>query len=258
VRVSRTVLWEGEGAIPLPDPIGVHFTGQDKTINYDMRLISILILLCLTATAFGQELKPTKKKSYEFLEEYYVLSSDKKVRHGQYKKFNKEGQLLIQGEYNNGNKAGVWNYYVSDKLLHSYNYSTKSLENHSKQKYIGKAIIDGQEREIEFDSGPMYFGLLNELNIEFNKVSRYPEQAKRMGIEGKILVSAWIDENDNITDIKVINGIMKECDKEVINGLEKMEKNWIAGRVKGKPVKSEIFLVFEFSLFDHTNIKVTM
>jgi protein TonB len=89
-------------------------------------------------------------------------------------------------------------------------------------------------------------------------VSRYPEKAKQMGVEGKVVVSAWIDENDEVTDIQIVRGIMNECDNEVIRGLQLIEKGWIAGRLKGQPVRSQIMLIFEFNLNNSTKIMVSM
>ena len=36
---------------------------------------------------------------------------------------------------------------------------------------------------------------------------KYPEIAKRAGIEGKVIIQAFIDENGNVVQAKVIKGI---------------------------------------------------
>ncbi|MCB0496742.1 MAG: energy transducer TonB [Cyclobacteriaceae bacterium] len=79
------------------------------------------------------------------------------------------------------------------------------------------------------------------------KKMKYPSQARRMGIEGKVFVQFVVDTDGSLTDIKVIRGIGVGCDEEAIRVL-KMAPKWNAGRQRGVPVKVRMTLPITFKL----------
>ena len=74
------------------------------------------ILLCLIAfstIANAQELKKITKGNDHFGEVYYVLKSDKNIRHGQYLKYFEtmnmyDKSIEAYGNYDNNKKTGAW------------------------------------------------------------------------------------------------------------------------------------------------------
>ncbi len=80
-----------------------------------------------------------------------------------------------------------------------------------------------------------------------SKHLKYPSQARRMGIEGKVFVNFIIDENGIITDMNILKGIGAGCDKEVLRIMSKAPK-WNPGKQRGKPVKVKQVLPIEFRL----------
>lgn len=217
----------------------------------------ILTLLTFHLT-YGQEIKPVTKKSSGFREEFSVLTTDKKVKHGAYKKYEGKDELVIEGTYDNNIKVGKWKFYAKGELEQAYDFTTKEIKYVKKPDYSTKAIINGAIQEIQLDTPPLYIGSKVGLNDELKKAMTYPYQALRMNIEGKVLVSVWVTENNEISDIKVMQGIMEECDKEVIKGLTKIEKNWVAGTKDGSKIKSELFIVIEFKLHDSGDKTITV
>ena len=75
----------------------------------------------------------------------------------------------------------------------------------------------------------------------------YPEQAKRMGVEGKVFVQFVIDKDGSPTDITVLKGIGSGCDEEAIRVIKNMPK-WEPGKQRGKPVKVRMSLPVVFRL----------
>lgn len=76
---------------------------------------------------------------------------------------------------------------------------------------------------------------------------KYPRQAKRMGIEGKVLLSFYVDAQGSVSDIKVVRSIGGGCDEEAIRVL-KASPRWNPGEQRGKPVKSPMSLFIHFVL----------
>lgn len=217
-------------------------------------LLLLTIIFC--QVAFGQELKSVTKNAYGFKEEYTVLASDKKVKHGDYKRYSLKNQLTIEGKYDNNQKIGEWKFFVNGELEQTFDFSTKQLKF---SKTVNEPYIieeNGTQQEKILDTPPMYLGSKVRLNEELNKVMRYPEQARRMGVEGLVAASVWITPNGEI-ETKIIKGILNECDNELLKGLGKIDKDWVPGTINGVPVKAQYIVVLEYKLSD-TNGSVYM
>ncbi|MEQ8243506.1 energy transducer TonB [Fulvivirga sp.] len=76
---------------------------------------------------------------------------------------------------------------------------------------------------------------------------KYPSQAKRMSIEGRVYVQFVINEKGELVDIAVIKGIGAGCDEEVMRIMEKAPK-WNPGKQRGVPVRVKQVLPIEFRL----------
>ena len=76
---------------------------------------------------------------------------------------------------------------------------------------------------------------------------KYPEEAVRQGIQGKVLVDFVIDESGKVTDVKVIKGVDELLDAEAVRVIA-ASPAWKPGYVRGKKVKAEISLYVEFRL----------
>lgn len=79
------------------------------------------------------------------------------------------------------------------------------------------------------------------------KKIKYPAQAKRMGIEGKVFVEFVIEKDGSITDVKAIKGIGGGCDQEAERILASAPK-WKPGKQRGKPVRQKMVLPINFKL----------
>jgi TonB family protein len=64
----------------------------------------------------------------------------------------------------------------------------------------------------------------------------YPEEAKEKGISGRVIVEFIVDEEGNVTDVKIIRGIDPVLDEEVLR-VVKSSPRWTPGKQRGKPVK---------------------
>ncbi len=79
---------------------------------------------------------------------------------------------------------------------------------------------------------------------------RYPAQARRMNVEGKVFVEFVVDKEGKISNIVVVKGIGAGCDEEAIRIL-KLSPDWLPAKQRGKPVKQRIVLPIFFKLAPH-------
>ena len=79
------------------------------------------------------------------------------------------------------------------------------------------------------------------------KKLKYPAQARRMGIEGKVFVQFIVDKDGSITDVKAVKGIGAGCDEEAVRVLQDSPK-WNPGKQRGRPVKVRMILPITFRL----------
>ncbi|MEP3388702.1 MAG: TonB family protein [Reichenbachiella sp.] len=76
---------------------------------------------------------------------------------------------------------------------------------------------------------------------------KYPTQARKDGIEGKVFVQFIVDETGQLTEVKSIKGIGAGCDAEAVRVMKSAAK-WAPGLVDNKPVKVRMILPITFKL----------
>jgi protein TonB len=79
------------------------------------------------------------------------------------------------------------------------------------------------------------------------KHMKYPAQARRMGIEGKVYVTFVVGKDGGLTDVRVLKGIGAGCDLEAIRVLSGAPK-WKPGKQRGRPVRVRMQLPIIFKL----------
>ncbi len=75
---------------------------------------------------------------------------------------------------------------------------------------------------------------------------RYPEQARRAGIEGRVYVQFIVNERGEVEDPVVIRGIGGGCDEEAIRAVR--EAQFRPGLQRGRPVRVQYSLPIVFRL----------
>lgn len=80
---------------------------------------------------------------------------------------------------------------------------------------------------------------------------KYPEEARKNGVQGMVYVSFEVDKDGKISNIKTLRGIGSGCDEEAERVISLMPA-WKPGLQKGKPVRVQFNMPIRFSL-DKTN-----
>ena len=76
---------------------------------------------------------------------------------------------------------------------------------------------------------------------------KYPPQARRMGVEGRVFVEFIIDKDGSISEVRAVKGIGAGCDEEAVRILQGAPK-WKPGKQRGKPVRQRMVLPITFKL----------
>ena len=115
--------------------------------------------------------------------------------------------------------------------------------------YEPPAIEEEEVEEIftfvEFQPVPV--GGYEQFYKQLGERIKYPKEAKRLGIEGKVFVQFVVDQSGALTDVTIIKGIGSGCDEEAIRVIENMPK-WQAGKQRGKAVKVKMVIPITFHL----------
>lgn len=85
---------------------------------------------------------------------------------------------------------------------------------------------------------------------------KYPEQARKMGVEGRVFLKFLVDEAGKISNVQVIRGIGAGCDAEAKRILSEAP-NWKPGMQDGVAVKSTFNLAVIFKLGNSPEREVT-
>lgn len=81
---------------------------------------------------------------------------------------------------------------------------------------------------------------------------KYPEDAVRDGVQGRVMVDFIIDKDGKVTDVRVVRGVDIELDEEAVRVISASPK-WKPGRVNGQKVRTSITVPVEFRLKKKTS-----
>jgi protein TonB len=88
----------------------------------------------------------------------------------------------------------------------------------------------------------------DEARIKFLQENiKYPEEAKELGVQGKVFVTFVVEVDGSITDVRVLRGIGAGCDEEAVRVVKSMPR-WVPGKQRGQPVRVQFNLPIKFTL----------
>ena len=151
--------------------------------------------------------------------------------------------VLESGAINSGSQDGKWVgkfkdstvYYIEEYEKGKLKEGTRFV-NGEKISYKNKII------QPEFHGGTSAFYQFLAQNI------RYPSDASRKGISGKVLLSFTVCEDGSLCDYNVEKGIAKDIDEEALRVVKKMSGKWEPGEMRGQKVRVKYNLPVNFQL----------
>jgi protein TonB len=76
---------------------------------------------------------------------------------------------------------------------------------------------------------------------------KYPSQARRMGIEGRVYVEFIVDKDGSVTNVRAVKGIGAGCDEEAERVMKAVPK-FKPGKQRGRAVRVKMVLPIYFKL----------
>ncbi len=74
----------------------------------------------------------------------------------------------------------------------------------------------------------------------------YPEIEKRAGVEGKVLVKAYVNENGDVTKAEIVKGVDEGLNESALRAIKGTK--FKPGMQRGKPVKVKVIIPIVFKL----------
>jgi len=130
--------------------------------------------------------------------------------------------------------------------------TTQELVNYEEVKTEEKYSIPPPKEEIDESEEPTFFVAVEEMPQpigglqEIQKKIRYPEIAKRAGVEGKVFVRAFVDEEGNVVNAEIVKGIGGGCDEAALEAV--LKTKFTPGKQRGKPIKVQVTVPVLFKL----------
>ena len=203
---------------------------------------------------------------------------------GSYKTYHKNGEVMEEGNYKDNEKRGLWKsfyengqqekemLYEQDKALYQQHWDesgnaqlVNGTGHYTQNKYVSigvqyMEILDhlliasysvnpasSDTTYIVVQETASYKGGMPALHKSIAKTLRYPPDARRNGIEGKIFVEFIVERDGTVSDVGVIKGLEGGLNEEAERVMKLMNK-WIPGKVKGRTVRQRMVLPIAFRL----------
>ncbi|GAB4020978.1 TonB family protein [Spirosoma koreense] len=156
----------------------------------------------------------------------------------------KETQFLEKGLYKDGFKQGVWTGRYADGS-YAYEEAYEKGVCQSGKAWSSKSDTlryDIVEQQPEFQGGMSGLGQFLAQNL------RYPPEAQRAGVRGKVFISFVVCTDGTLCDYEVIKGVAPSVDQEALRVVKAMSGRWKPGSQRGEKVRVKYNLPINFSL----------
>ncbi len=160
-----------------------------------MKSIFTVILLLITGSVFSQDTIPVQT-TYKDGGKNEVYSTNKDgIKIGKYVRYTRYGKVYVEGQYNNGNPVGIWNYYSADTV--GFLVQTLNFDTH-KETFVDSVHVPS------LVCGPRYFGgnAGKQEYIQLHINTDFTEQEKAM-MKGKAVMVVFEVDDKSFTTFAV-------------------------------------------------------
>lgn len=180
--------------------------------------------------------------SKRLVENYTVLKNDTTKKVGNYSLKKLDGKIFIEGQYSNGTRSGVWNFYdyETNELFEQYDYTLKK-DIFFKSDPAPIEVKSGSD--FKFDSVDVQPHLPGQEGF-FIMISdmKYPVLARGSGVSGVVTISLQLDTDGTFSvyhwefSSQIISSGTQDGFKKSINDALKILPVYIPAIDKGKKV----------------------
>ncbi|MFN8334753.1 MAG: TonB family protein [Cyclobacteriaceae bacterium] len=150
-------------------------------------------------------------------------------------------------------KGNAINYLILDYTSEKQTGKQNRLPTEDQWKRASEVWEEKLDNSI--DGEPIFFAVeqaaspkegINEFLRSLKSKIRYPEEAKRLGLKGKVFVKFVVKKDGTATNFEIIKGISKELDLEALRVLKEEVNGWNPGKQNGKIVHSQFVMPVQF------------
>lgn len=201
---------------------------------------------------YTQEVKNVSNKLkndyFTINEKFSVLKDKPEIKQGPYSA--SISSYSEKGQYNQGNKTGVWEYYDGKKLIQKYDFATQTfLQEDAAKSIVSVKQLDDQGNVVK-ELGPRNAYLGGDAKTwQILKYSiRYPAPAQENDIQGLVVIEAKINKHGKLTSEKAITSNGYGLEEEALRVFKLLPPDWVPVVVDGKPVDAIIQVKISFRL----------
>jgi len=112
-----------------------------------------------------------------------------------------------------------------------------------------KTVVSEKDQKVyeEVEEMPEFPGGMEALMKYLSTNIKYPKDAVKQKIEGRVMVTFIVDTDGSISDVKTVKTVYPSIDKESVRVVKKMPK-WKPGKKDGRPVRVQYALPIVFRL----------
>lgn len=214
-----------------------------------------LLFICLifTISGYAQETKniSVKRKNgyFTIIEHYRVLSAAPEIKQGPYSA--RISLYSEQGQFEQGNKIGIWASYYNDELVQQYDFSSHTFLPKDVSGMITSVLQLGEHGYAIKDLGSrgVFLGGDAKMGAILLSSARYPADAMKNHIQGWVTIEAKLDKEGKLTEEKAISHNGYGLEEEGLRVFKLFPADWLPVWVEGKPVDVliQVRLGFELS-----------
>ncbi len=173
-------------------------------------------------------------------------------RNGPCSFFHANGTIVKSGNFSNEWRDGTWLLFDSTGRKEGrLTYRNDSIVSQVAYDYYGNAIEDAariyDDPEAKADKQPSFVGGAKAMNKYIKRELKYPEEAKELEQQGRVLVKFVIGVNGEVRDIEVLNSGPLVLKREAVRVVANMPR-WIPGTRNGIPVSVKMTTTIVFKL----------
>lgn len=130
-----------------------------------------------------------------------------------------------------------------------YEKSNSASQNPAMQGVIVKKIKGNWQNEVftVLDTQPQPQSGLKSFYEYIGANLKYPEQARKEGVQGKVFVEFVVDKDGKLIDVKAVKGIGAGCDEEAVRVIKEAPA-WEPAKVVDMPVRVRMILPITYKL----------
>ena len=108
-----------------------------------------------------------------------------------------------------------------------------------------KFHVKQDKASVDYEVDAMFPGGNDALRKFIEENIQYPEEARKEGKEGRVLVSVTVDEDGSLTNVETVRSPDERLTKEALRLIGLMPR-WECARIVGEPIKQKLTLPIDF------------